>query len=281
MALTDRLGKSKTIAEIKSSLLNPALTSHFDVEIPFPSALRSLLGVEQRSFNLSCSEASLPGSQLTTVENNNDRTGVTETHAYRRQFDGKMDLTFYVDAEQYTSIRFFERWISFIMNEDGGGIQGGGPIAEQRPNIAARQYHYRARYPNEYIMDQGFKVTKFERNYQNSLTYSFVRAFPVSVSSMPLSYDASALLKVTVSMSYIRYYLGRGITPTVPSQPPPTVAEQANLNNTQFTFDPNFNLDYDIPELLSPGAVDFTSIGAGNIQQIPVDFTRTDLPSFI
>ena len=34
MALTDRLGKSKTIAEIKSALLNPALTSHFDVEIP-------------------------------------------------------------------------------------------------------------------------------------------------------------------------------------------------------------------------------------------------------
>ena len=81
MALTDRLGKSKTIAEIKSSLLNPALTSHFDVEIPFPSALRSLLGVNQRSFNLSCSEASLPGSQLATLENNNDRTGVTEKHA--------------------------------------------------------------------------------------------------------------------------------------------------------------------------------------------------------
>ena len=115
-------------------------------------------------------------------------------------------------------------------------------------------------------MDQGFKVTKFERNYQNSLTYSFVRAFPVSISSMPLTYDASALLKITVSMSYIRYYLGRGITPTVPSQPPPTVAEQADLNSGQFTFDPNFNLDYDgIPELLSPGAVDFTSIGAGDI----------------
>ena len=148
MALTDKLGKAKTVAEIKSSLLNPALTSHFDVEIPFPSALRSLLGVEQRSFNLSCSEASLPSSQLTTFENNNDRTGVTETHAYRRQFDGKMDLTFYVDADQYTSIRFFERWISFIMNEDSGGIQGGGPLLEQKPNIAARQYHYRARYPN-------------------------------------------------------------------------------------------------------------------------------------
>ena len=266
MALTDRLGKSKTIAEIKSSLLNPALTSHFDVEIPFPDDLKSLLGVGQRSFNLSCSEASLPGSQLATFENNNDRTGVTETHAYRRQFDGKMDLTFYVDAEKYTSIRFFEKWISFIMNEDGGGIQGGTAIPTQQPNIAARQYHYRVRYPNEYIMDQGFKVTKFERNYQNTLTYNFVRAFPVSISSMPLTYDASALLKITVSMSYIRYYVDRAINPTRPSQPPlPTIPEQVDQNNTQFSFDPNFNLDYDTPRLLSPNAVNFSEIGAGSI----------------
>lgn len=241
MALTDRLGKSKTIAEIKSSLLNPALTSHFDVEIPFPSALRSLLGVNQRSFNLSCSEASLPGSQLATLENNNDRTGVTEKHAYRRQFDDRIDLTFYVDAEKYTSIRFFERWISFIMNEDQGGLQGGGPLNEQEPNIASRSYHYRARYPNEYIMDQGLKVTKFERNYQNSLTYNFVRAFPLSVSSMPLTYESSSLLKVSVSMSYIRYYLGSGSNPTKNSPPViptlPTVPEQVQKNSK--SFDPN------------------------------------------
>ena len=118
------------------------------------------------------------------------------------------------------------------MNEDQGGLQGGGPIPSQQPNIAARQYHY-LRYPNEYIMDQGFKVTKFERNYQNTLTYNFVRAFPVSISSMPLTYDASALLKITVSMSYIRYYVDRAINPTRPSQPPlPTIPEQVDQNNT-------------------------------------------------
>ena len=263
MALTDRLGKSKTIAEIKSSLLNPALTSHFDVEVPFPSALRSLLGVNQRSFNLSCSEASLPGSQLATLENNNDRTGVTEKHAYRRQFDDRIDLTFYVDAERYMSIRFFERWISFIMNEDQGGLQGGDPLNEQEPNIASRAYHYRARYPNDYIMDQGLKVTKFERNYQNSLTYNFVRAFPLSVSSMPLTYEASSLLKVSVSMSYIRYYLGRGINPTK-NTPPPTVPEQAQQNN-KFFFDPNLNLDVNIPQLDTPNGINFNDIGSGSI----------------
>ena len=36
--------------------------------------------------------------------------------------------------------------------------------------------------------------------------YNFISAYPI-INSMPLSYDASELLKVTVSMSYTRYYI--------------------------------------------------------------------------
>ena len=222
----------KSVSQIKSALLRPALTSHFDVEVPFPSALRSILGTDQGFFNLSCSEASLPGSQLATLEINNDHTGVTEKHAYRRQFDDRIDLTFYVDAGNYTSIRFFESWISYIMNED---------LQESDNQIASRSYNYRARYPNDYIMDQGLKVTKFERDYQQQLTYNFVRAFPLSISSMPISFDASSLLKVTVSMSYIRYYiteLNRKSTTTQPQAqtPPQTPAQQAQFNASNLTL---------------------------------------------
>ena len=252
MAHTDRLGKTKTIAEIKSALLNPALTSHFDVQMPFPTALKSILGVEQRSFNLSCSDASLPGSQLSTFEINNDRTGVTERHAYRRQFDGKIDLTFYVDAKRYLSIRFFEAWISYIMNEEKGD-----------KDIAAKEYHYRAKYPIDYMMDQGLKITKFERDYQNSLTYNFVRAYPVSVSSMPVSYDASSLLKVTVSMNYIRYYINKPVRTS--GSTPPNVTEQSNINNQFFNnqfFTTDLDLNLGTENFETPNGIDFNIIGA-------------------
>jgi len=198
----------RSVSDIKSKLLRPALTSHFEVQLSFPQALRSFIGVNQDTINLSCCEASLPGSQLATLENNNDRTGVTEKHAYRRQFDDRIDLTFYVDAKNYTAIRFFEGWISFIMNEsqDENPFSGGsGPSVDQPPNLASRSYNYRVKYPNDYIADQGLKITKFERDYQQQLTYEFIRAFPLSISSMPVSFDASSLLKVSVSMSYIRY----------------------------------------------------------------------------
>jgi hypothetical protein len=233
----------RSVSDIKSKLLRPALTSHFEVQLSFPEAVRSFLGVNQDDVNLSCCEASLPGSQLATLENNNDRTGVTEKHAYRRQFDDRIDLTFYVDAQNYTSIRFFEGWISYIMNEDQDSNPlsgGGGPTIDQPPNLASREYNYRVKYPNDYIADQGLKVIKFERDYQQQLTYEFIRSFPLSISSMPVSFDASSLLKVTVSMSYIRYIVLKTPSKTAPLIPPVPAtrfnpSSQAQSNAQSFT----------------------------------------------
>ena len=233
----------RSVSDIKSKLLRPALTSHFEVQLSFPPEVRSYLGVNQDNVNLSCCEASLPGSQLTTLENNNDRTGVTERHAYRRQFDDRIDLTFYVDAQNYTAIRFFEGWISYIMNEnqdDNPFSAGTGPTQDQPPSLASRQYNYRVKYPNDYIADQGLKVIKFERDYQQQLTYEFIRSFPLSISSMPVSFDASSLLKVTVSMSYIRYIVLKipsRIAPLIPPVPATRFdpSSQAQSNAQSFT----------------------------------------------
>ena len=108
-------------------------------------------------------------------------------------------------TQQFVSLK--DGLVTLCMkNQDDNPISAdGGPNQEQPPSLAAREYNYRVRYPNEYIADQGLKVIKFERDYQQQLTYEFVRSFPLSISSMPVSFDASSLLKVTVSMSYIRY----------------------------------------------------------------------------
>ena len=89
--------KHRKISQIKSSLLRPALTSHFEVFIDLPPFMKSqqqLNLVQQDKLNLQCTEASLPGSSLATFEINNDHHGVTERHAYRRIFDERIDLHF-------------------------------------------------------------------------------------------------------------------------------------------------------------------------------------------
>ena len=199
---------NRTIAQIKSGLLRPALSSHFEVQIPIGSGnLNTLLkGItpstgEQDVLNISCSEASLPGSSIATFELQNDFTGVTERYAHRRMYDDRIDFTFYVDSSKYLPIRFFESWMKFVTGETGTRTDG------ETRKLTNPGYHYRMNFPESYRCERGLKIVKFERDYQSSLEYEFIGAYPLSVGSMPVSYDGSSLLKCTVSMTYLRYVM--------------------------------------------------------------------------
>ena len=186
------MATAKSIGEITSALLRPSLTSKFSVSISNPSVLDNFFnGVSKEEFHMSCSEASLPGVSLTTQEITGDRHGVTERNAYRRMYDDRLDLTFYVEGEKYSQIRYFEKWINFIVGDDTRNVRTG------------RGYHYKVQYPNDYktIMH----VTKFEKDYGLNLKYTFKDAYPIAINSMPLSYGSTDLLKCTVSMTYLRY----------------------------------------------------------------------------
>jgi len=193
-----------------SGILSPALTSHYrckfspatlngallnflkDGESLFPGSDYSNI-VNQEIIELSCSEASLPGASLMTNEIADDHTGVTERHAYRRQYDDRVDFTFYVDTN-YRIINFFERWLSYCAGEN----------EQSKGLLENRNYSYRMPWPKDYQTDNLY-ITKFERDFNSSLEYQFIGAYPISINSMPVSYDTSQLLKCTVSFTYIRY----------------------------------------------------------------------------
>jgi hypothetical protein len=208
----------KSVADIKSLLLQPALTSHFECYFVVPEILPSARQGTAKAFigqtvpvtseltsllSLSCSDATLPGSQLATHNLDNDYTGVGQKHAYRRLYDDRADFTFYVN-HNYTQIRFFERWMQYIVGEQQAG-------SDRLNNF------YRMNYPKTYKTT--IYITKFERsigtpqkaplaakqNSKQNLTYSFFNAFPTSITSMPVSYESSQLLKCTVSFAYDRY----------------------------------------------------------------------------
>ena len=222
----------RKIAQTVADLLNPALTSHYHVNIGTPfndvgfSEFLSANGASyypnQGKLNLMCSEAQLPGSQLATTELLNDFPGVSERHVYRRQFDDRIDLNFYCDAEQYLPIRFFESWMNYITNTDNA-------------DIMKENYSYRMKFPNTY--KGPLEITKFEKNMQSKskvkpLTYKFVNAFPLAISSMPVTYDASDLLKCNVSFAYSRYYIDESTRVSEFVNP----SAQANFNNVSNGF---------------------------------------------
>lgn len=246
------------MSHIKSKLLQPALTSHYICEFMPSGSLNEKLqkflqqrdsagfkggqytGNLQELIKLSCSDASLPGSTLLTNEINNDYTGVTERHAYRRSYDDRADFTFIVDRN-YFVIDFFENWISYAAGEN---LLSNEQVSGRIPQIN-RTYHYRVNFPHDYMTDNLF-ITKFERDYgdpaidrrnqiNRPLTYQFINAYPISINSMPVSYESSQLLKCTVSFTYSRYILSRNPAQFVRGEEP-----SAPVSNTNY-YGPAFN----------------------------------------
>ena len=192
--------RARNVADLKSSILNPSLTSTYECHFNPPPSVkswmnRSSLGGgynfnKDEKLTISCREASLPGTSLATHTLDNDHTGVTERHVYRRQYDTTASFTFYVD-DVYDNIYFFENWIRFIVNE---------PI-DDRPN-----FNYRVNFPSEYKTK--IFIRKFEKDYKGrNLEYTFMDAYPVSINQMPVNYDASQILQCTVNFNFSRYIL--------------------------------------------------------------------------
>lgn len=205
----------KSIAQIKKDLLNPATTSHFLMSVGTPSdsglqRFQTEIGLnfntdQQERLNLLCSETTLPGSRLSTVESRNHFPGVRERHVYRREFDDIINLVFYVDADQYLPIRYFESWMNFITGSTVTDFPGQGGVEDPT-------FSYTMKFPNQY--KGSLELTKFEKNLEfggvgrtKRITYKFVNVYPLAVSSMPISYNTSRLLKCSVGMAYSRYFL--------------------------------------------------------------------------
>ena len=182
----------KILADLKASILNPALTSHFQCWFFPPPRVRILLTGDERDdrfTSLSCSEAELPATSLATHQMTGDHTGVTERHAYRRQYNPTSSFTFYVDHD-YEIITTFEKWIGFIVNQQ---------------DSSADNYSYRVNFPKEY--QTSIYIKKFEKDYNRTLEYKFLQAYPISIDAMPVTYNTSDLLKCTVNFNFSRYVI--------------------------------------------------------------------------
>ena len=193
--------RPRRISDFKPRLTNLAQTSHYQVQFGgLPTLLRKHLnvrGIDYRflteTSGLLCNKASLPGSRLTTAQITGNFMGVTENMAHKRIFS-PLQLEFYVDNE-YKTMKFLEHWIEFIANGSGETQSQAG-------------YYHRMEYPNDYKTYQT-KITKFDRDYQYELEYTFYGLFPYDLVSTQVAYQSSDILKATCSFYYDRYVCGK------------------------------------------------------------------------
>lgn len=236
----DRLRTS----DIKSRLLNLAQTSLYRLTIPVPpnvssfASQRGVTPLDVDNVSLLCSEANLPGSSLATHDVTNDYHGVSEKMVYRRMYDETADMSFYVDRE-YKVVEFFESWIDYIT--------GVGDVFS-RNQFESPYVHHRMAYANDYKIN--FYLSKFEKDHHYSgstrtLDYTFVHGFPISIQSMPVSYDQSQILKCNISFSFIRYVMkrsGSSSAPVVKNKNAPGVSELSKFEAREEFINPKFGV---------------------------------------
>lgn len=209
-------GKSRTNdGTFAAQLQSPATTNNFKVSLHLSkfagvsndsdlSAWLTSSGVfgkdDPGRFDFLCSETFIPGTSLAPFETFGDRQGMYESFSGPRR-DMEVAFTFYVSSD-YQTLRLFEEWVNYINpiyapNKLTSGSPGGYEASIDRRNVM-----YRFRYPDSYR--RMISITKFERDYRDNIVYAFVNAFPTNIESIPLSYDAAQLLKVTINMRYDR-----------------------------------------------------------------------------
>ena len=190
--------------EVKETLGKLSLTNQYQVHFSTLSKTisdylkrsRGIIDVDNflsRNVGILCSDASLPASAFATGEVKDNFMGIPQEFAHTRLYTD-IDFTFYVD-EDYTSLSIFEGWMDFISS----GVS---------TNLNDKGFFRRFRYPDDYKVNT-MTITKFEKNIQRTLSYSFKNAFPKTITSLPVTYGSADLLKVTVNFNYDRYVVNR------------------------------------------------------------------------
>ena len=194
-------------SHLKSKILDVAQTAVYQVKLTPPPKVQEYLSEatgfvytsDGEDVELRWSAANLPGMSFMTHDADHDYAGVRERMAYRRMYDEQLNLTFYVDRK-YNIVEMIDGWLDYI-----AGLKGDNTRDHDNPYTG-----YRMRYPMDYKSD--IYVTKFEKDswpHQGgdnpALEYKFLKAFPLNISSTPVEYGPSDVLRLDVSFSYMRY----------------------------------------------------------------------------
>ena len=173
--------------DFQTALGAPALSSFYIVNLDLAMGTSNSDGAEEslenwltscgvfntpyamRRYSLLATEAILPGTAMSTLEEKGSRQGITERFATQRAYND-IAITYYIPSD-YTSLRLFQEWINF-MNPlyYKAGFTGSGAndvrltsgYTSGYPNATDSNSFHRFRYPNEY--KKSLTITKFERN---------------------------------------------------------------------------------------------------------------------
>ena len=170
--------------DFQTALGAPALSSFYIVNLDLAMGASNSDGAEEslekwlescgvmdtpyamRRYSLLATEAILPGTAMSVLEEKGSRQGITERFATQRAYND-IAITYYIPSD-YSSLRLFQEWINFMnpLYYKSGTAEGDARLTEGYrdgyPKAQDSNSFHRFRYPKEY--KKSITITKFERN---------------------------------------------------------------------------------------------------------------------
>ena len=190
-------------------------TNKYDVQITLDGTLGglSISGTDGSTMNVNsgtddmlyrCVSAALPGLSMRTADVNRFGIGVSEKMPFSANYTD-ISLTFLMDRYG-TQYNFWYTWFNYIF-----GISG----EENSSNIFGRvsttngRSFYTAEYKDNYSAT--ITVTVYDLEGQPNLQTTLLKAYPVSINEVPLSWtDNNNLIKLTTTLTFREWVLGDG-----------------------------------------------------------------------
>ena len=153
-------GGGLTLSQIQTASKNQLVAKTLDDWLTSCGVFRDT--DKHRRFELLATDATLPGTSMSVVQEVGSRQGIRERFATQRQYTD-ISIGFYV-TNDYKSLRLFQEWINYMnplfTGNDGQPFPTGAPGGY--PTSGSLNGFHRFRYPNQYKRD--IQITKFERD---------------------------------------------------------------------------------------------------------------------
>lgn len=165
-----------------------------------------------------CDEAQLPNVQASTGQITGRYLGEGIVNYPHTRLYSDFSLSWMGDLNMLP-LKFVNLWYGYIFQEYNGSGSKINPIDQNKSTLAAVKTlasagnaarQVRLNYPEEYLCN--IIVTKTERgknapNEKASISYTLIDAFPYSIDTVPLSYGASQITKVSANFYYSKHYV--------------------------------------------------------------------------
>lgn len=197
------------IEELKSKIISKngmAFANQFSVKLPTEvgSLKTKLSGIDDRTANILCKSATMPGKQIATIDR---QIGIYNEKVVNGFAVDDVTMTFYA-LNDYGIRKYFDNWRSLMIGDSknsGKGRLRDGEVEYKNNYVGVVELHQLAKPQVRLGVDIGPLNLDFDLLGKSIYSVKLIDAFPTTITSIELGNELDSLVEVTVTFAFTNW----------------------------------------------------------------------------